>query len=503
MRLATNVAAAGPLLASVVGAARVVQWDITKRHIEPKSGGLARRAQTYEEIITNEKTRGGYFATCKIGTPAQDLTLQLDTGSSDIWVPSSSASVCTTSSSSSSSSSSSEGCTLGSFNSKKSTTFDDVGPSLFSISYVDGSHSKGDYFTDVFEIGGANLTNVTMGLGKDTDIPYGLVGVGYAINEAIVAGSASTRSVYPNLPVVMKNEGMIATTAYSLWLNDLDAGTGSILFGGIDTEKYIGDLSRINIQKDSQTNTFSSFIVYLTSLAANSSSGSDNLASRQFPIPVVLDSGTTLSYLPNDLANQIWREVGAVYSSDVEVAVIPCSMATSSGTFQFGFAGDSGPKISVGMDELVLPLVISGPVPKFSDGAYKGQEACQFGIQNFSSDPFLLGDTFLRSAYVVYDLANNQIGMAKTDFNSTKTNIVAFSSDSAQIPSATAVPNQVTSSATTGSATTPTTLLASAGFTDNVKSAGSTVPTFDWAQVAVMSATMALMFVGSGFFLLF
>jgi elongation factor G len=86
---------------------------------------------------------------------------------------------------------------------------------------VDGSSSKGDYFTDAFEIGGATLSNLTMGLGRRTDIAYGLVGVGYAVNEAIVGTTQSLSSVYPNLPVDMVNEGLINTVAYSLWLNDL------------------------------------------------------------------------------------------------------------------------------------------------------------------------------------------------------------------------------------------------------------------------------------------
>lgn len=102
-----------------------------------------------------------------------------------------------------------------------SKSFKVVGKGQFDIEYVDGSSSKGDYFTDVFEIGGATLKNVTMGLGKRTDISYGLVGVGYAVNEAIVGTTQSLSSVYPNLPVSMVDEGLINTVAYSLWLNDL------------------------------------------------------------------------------------------------------------------------------------------------------------------------------------------------------------------------------------------------------------------------------------------
>lgn len=65
------------------------------------------------------------------------------------------------------------------------------------------------------------MKNMTMGLGLQTDIAYGLVGVGYAVNEAIVGKTLSTSSIYPNLPVHMVNEKLINTVAYSLWLNDL------------------------------------------------------------------------------------------------------------------------------------------------------------------------------------------------------------------------------------------------------------------------------------------
>ncbi|KAK3393562.1 aspartic peptidase domain-containing protein [Podospora didyma] len=469
----------------------VVQWDIQKRVLPQDLLKVRKRASTYEEAITNEEARGGYFATCRLGTPGQDLTLQLDTGSSDIWVPDSNAEVCRQTGSGQ--------CTFGTFNPDKSTTFEVVNND-FNISYVDGSSSTGDYFTDHFEIGGANLRNMTMGLGLNTDIAYGLVGVGYALNEAIV-GTESTASVYPNLPVNMMDQGLINTVAYSLWLNDLDASKGSILFGGIDTEKYVGDLTSIKVYPTQ--GHYTSFLVAFTSLDAYSSSGHDTLTSTSFPIPVVLDSGTTLSYLPADLARQIWKEVGAVYSQQYELAVIPCSMQYSKGYFSFGFAGPNGPRINVTMDELVLDLT-SGEAPKFTSGSFKGQDACEFGIQAFSnSGPFLLGDTFLRSAYVVYDLVNNEIGIAPTDFNSTKTNVVAFASDGARIPSATTAPgqNQATDKP---KATTPA-YAASAGFSDGIatNSAASGVPTaLGIAQLVILGISISLTMLGSGIFML-
>ena len=98
------------------GGSGVVQWGIQKRPAPEdlrNKNRFRKRASTYEEVITNEESRGGYFATCRLGTPGQDLTLQLDTGSSDIWVPDSTAAVCRTDTTSSSSSSGG-GCTFGS-----------------------------------------------------------------------------------------------------------------------------------------------------------------------------------------------------------------------------------------------------------------------------------------------------------------------------------------------------------------------------------------------------
>lgn len=383
-------------------------------------------------------------------------------------------------------------------NPESSSTFNDTGFE-FEISYVDRSYSKGDYFTDVFQIANTTLTNLTMGLGNDTTITYGLVGVGYTSNEAIINTEQSLSAAYANLPALMVDQGVVATNAYSLWLNDLDASTGSILFGGIDTEKYIGDLTRIDIQKDNETGEYDSFIVSLTSVQATSSSGTDELTSRQFPIQVVLDSGTTLSYLPNDIAQQIWTETGAVYTASVGLALIPCRMQRSTGYFSFGFAGSNGPKIDVKMDELVLDLVISGPAPTFSSGEYKGEEACEFGIQN-TTGINLLGDTFLRSAYVVYDLENNQVAMAPTDFNATESNIIAFASEGAAIPSATAAANQ--SQATATSAFTQPAFVAEAGFSNGTESSAAILRSVS-LTLSLSGLTMTVGFLlGWGIFLL-
>ncbi|ROW18333.1 hypothetical protein VPNG_00494 [Cytospora leucostoma] len=480
MGLASFAVAVGFLLAPIANAGGTVQWDIRKHQSKSKLG--KRATSTFSATIDNDLDFYGYFATCTIGTPPQEVTLQLDTGSSDVWVPWYSANVCEE-----------EDCSLGTFDPSNSTTYEVVGKDEFDISYVDGTYSKGDYFTDAFVIAGANVSNLTMGLGINTTIAAGLIGVGYTTAEAIVNNENTYSAQYVNLPQAMMDQGLIATNAYSLWLNDLDSNTGSILFGGIDTKKYTGDLTKIDISPNI-LGVYTDFQVTLTSLHATSSSGTDELTSTQFPIQVVLDSGTAATFVPTDLAEEIWKEVGAVYISELG-PVIPCSMWESDGYFSFGFAGPNGPKINVTMDELILDLGDEdGLKQTFSSGDYEGQDACQFGILNSSSSSgyYLFGDTFLRSAYVVYDLVNNQIALAQTDFNETDSNIVAFASKGAPIPSATLAPSQ--SLATATSTFTQPAYAAKDGGSTTVSPSGL-------GQLAVVGVSMLVSLFGGGIFL--
>lgn len=428
----------------------------------------------------------------------------------------------------------------------KSSTFDVVEKNGFNISYVDGSGSTGDYFQDTFSIGGATIKQFEMGLALTSSIGVGIMGIGYTNSEANVFSGNGTQ--YPNLPDALVSAGLVSTQAYSLWLNDLgkpkeghwcakkiasngtlDSSTGSILFGAIDTEKYHGDLISVDVLPSSKAEggSINSFTVAFTSLVAMSSTGSDTLTPANYQEAAILDSGTTITLLPDALAMKIFEEVGATVDQQLGAVVVPCSLAANTGTIQYGFGGTGGPVISVSMEELVLPLDLTdGQTPKYRTG----EKACQFGIEPAGDLPVLFGDTFLRSAYAVYDMANNKIALANTDFNATKSNIVPFASQGAPIPSAasasatatvtgtaTGLP-RVTSPSESGSASTVTAstpsstgdLNASSGFQNGVSSSSGTgsssnknggasmVAPFDWSMLAVIGASLSMMLYSGG-----
>jgi hypothetical protein len=79
------------------------------------------------------------------------------------------------------------------------------------------------------------------GIIYNTTLQEGVSGVGYPGIEGQVGNLGD--QPYPNLPSLLVSQGYIESRAYSVYLNDEhNAAGGTLLFGGVDTEKYYGDL---------------------------------------------------------------------------------------------------------------------------------------------------------------------------------------------------------------------------------------------------------------------
>ena len=422
--------AAGLLALSSVAAAiaepKVVGFNFEKQKRSDSASPqrLARRQKTVQAAIGNYDLL--YLINVTIGTPPKLFGLQLDTGSSDIWVPANNADFCLQER---------DGCALGSYDAGASSTSHFISNG-FRIGYVDGSQISGDYVADTLAIGNTKITNLTMGIASTASRGLGIMGIGYSAGES---SAEVTGQEYPNIINQLKNEGFINTLAYSLWLNDFDANTGSILFGGVDKAKYHGDLIALPVQLDGQTGNLTSFTVAWTGLSV-SSGGQSLMSSTNIAQPAILDSGTTDLLLPSDMYTSLATGFG-VQSSPRFGDVVPCKLAGSDATFSFSFGGSGGPTVNVSLNQFVTPIfTTSKRPPKFPNG----DDACSWGISDAGTDPILFGDTFLRSAYVVYDLENNLIGLAQTNFNATSSNIQEFSSSASGIPGASSTATAVT-----------------------------------------------------------
>jgi hypothetical protein len=348
------------------------------------------------------------------------VRLHIDTGSSDLWVNTPQSTFCT---------SSSNPCAYaGTYSANESSTYEYIS-SIFNISYVDGSGASGDYVSDTVTIGSQKLDRLQFGIGYSSNNGQGILGIGYPLNE-VQAGHAGL-GTYNNLPAQLVADGIIQSNAYSIWLNDLDSSTGNILFGGVDTEKYTPPLSSIPVE--STSGRYGNIMVTLTGLQLDNKTLHDG----DLAIAVLLDTGSSLTYLPDQMVQDIYSTIGALHASDAETAFVACSLAQSTSHLTFSF---SGPTITVAMNELVLDLVTaSGGRPKF----HNGDSACLFGIAPAGQGTYVLGDTFLRSAYVVYDLENNVVALAQTKFNASASAVVEIGKGEGAIPGATVVQNPV------------------------------------------------------------
>ncbi|KAF2672112.1 acid protease [Microthyrium microscopicum] len=402
------------ILPGILASPKVISLDFDRYEVFGDTKPGLRRRDTSGADITNSQGSLLYLLNVTIGTPPQKLSLQLDTGSSDIWLPWAKSSQCSNRNTRCSGS--------GSFDETLSSSYQLLQASTFLISYVDGTKIRGDYIRDNLAVGSSSVINMTMGLAKtaseqDNVSPFqGIIGVGFETGEAVYA---QTGQVYPNIISQFKASGAINTRAYSLWLNSKENGKGTILFGGVDTAKYSGDLVSLPIQPDARTGTVMSFTVALDNFNVMGANSQNQYSKSNLSLPVILDSGTTLTYLPDSMANDLYTGVGATVSTTYGV-VVPCDLQNSAATFNFGFGNPNGPVITAPIAQFVLPFPADIPAPTFRS---TGKVACRWGIQAAANRPILFGDTFLRGAYVVYNLDNNEIGLANAIVNATTSNV--------------------------------------------------------------------------------
>lgn len=394
------------LIHAVIAAASetTIEFKFEKHYGSTTEQALERRqAGALYSLLSNELVF--YQINVTVGTPAQQIGLQIDTGSSDICLPDANDTLCKTSR---------EGCSLGSYNSQQSSTFTKLNYPSFQIAYVDGTKISGLYFTDVMAISGVNVRNVTMAAAGSGGRGFGIMGIGFRAGESSGSPLRATPFTYPNILDSLKSHGLIDRLSYSLWLDDLQSNTGSILFGGVDTAKYHEPLISLPIQRQAENRGYTSMTVAWTGLSTHNSGPAYTIDySPSTPQAAILDSGTTFTYLPDDIARQLFNAFG-VTTDPAAGNLAPCRLGANNVTLAFQFGGAAGPVINIPLSEFLL-----GPLTKRRDSAAtpaNGEAMCKFGIDRAGRNPILFGDTFLRSAYVAYDLENLQIAIAQTNF---------------------------------------------------------------------------------------
>lgn len=289
-------------------------------------------------------------------------------------------------------------CTsYGSFNTENSDTFRRNDTFPFAIQYADGTHALGIWGYDDVVINNVTVHDLSFAIANETSSDVGVLGIGLPWLEV----TSQYGYIYENLPIKLAQQGIINKAIYSLYLDTADAQTGSILFGAIDHAKYEGDLATIDMMSSSRQISVPDRIKVPVSGIYYSDSDGNNATIMSGSTGVVLDTGSTLSYVFSDTLRSLGRALGGTYDSTQGAYVVDCDLRSSSETLDINFDGVK--TISVPISDLVLRV---------------SRSQCMLGVlaQSSSSSYMLFGDNILRSAYVVYDIEDYQVSLAQISY---------------------------------------------------------------------------------------
>jgi saccharopepsin len=311
------------------------------------------------------------FSEISIGTPPQLFKVILDTGSSNLWVPSVKCG--------------SIACYLHSkYDSSKSSTYKANGSS-FDIEYGSGSLS-GFVSQDTVEIGDIKLKDVLFaeatsepGLAFAFGKFDGILGLGY--------DTISVNHIVPPFYEMIKQKALdSAVFAFYLGSADKDGDDSEVVFGGIDKSHYTGEMTTIPVRRKAYWEVNFDAISFGDSVAELDNTGA------------ILDTGTSLITLPGTLAELLNKEIGAKKGFNGQYTV-ECDARDGLPDLGFSLAGNNFTitaydyilEVQGSCISAITPMDIKAPVGPLA----------------------ILGDAFLRKWYSVYDLENNTVGIAK------------------------------------------------------------------------------------------
>jgi hypothetical protein len=119
------------------------------------------------------------------------------------------------------------------------------------------------------------------------------------------------------------------------------------------------------------------------------------MALTSIAVSAILDSGAPIIYLPSALADEIASGMDATMHEGTPY--VPCSHHKIHDSLEFGFV--------VPEDLKPASHILCRYIHNLGNvTAADGTPLCYFGVIGTNGAIFLLGDTFIRSAYLVYDV---------------------------------------------------------------------------------------------------
>ncbi len=350
-----------------------------------------------------------------LGTPAQRFTVDFDTGSSDLWVPSLQCdSSCDTFSHR--------------YDGAKSSTYERATSSAtgnaFKTLYADGERVEGQHAKDVLQLGDA-ITVQNQIFAQATTIEnfvscqgeQGILGLGFSF-----LSSHSFPSVINNLQETLMHPifGMYlsATDDYPI----VDDGNGptsadhsEIVFGGVNQKHYSGCLRWHDLGQFQESVTGETFQGYWDFKLDGVEVGGTAMPSSQLAI---VDSGSSNIVGPKDAVGLIARLNGAeCFNMPNGSTSDPVSVDCSEG-FDIATIDCDRPffDLEFRADEAVYHLTKEDLIKSIETNL---GNVCIIRLQaGLDLDGWVLGDPFFLKYYIAFDFVRKRVGFALSEENS-------------------------------------------------------------------------------------
>ncbi|KAI1081510.1 aspartic peptidase domain-containing protein [Whalleya microplaca] len=333
---------------------------------------LKRQNGSGSAVTTPEDKDIQYLTPVSIGTPPQTLNLDFDSGSSDLWVFSTKMPP-----------SSVQG--QAQYDPDKSSTSKALGNASWSIHYGDGSESRGVVYTDKVNVGGVSFEAQAVEAATKVSREFTVD----ANNDGLLGLAFSKLNTIEPTPQKTFFDNIADSLDQPVWAADLKYHeAGSYDFGTIDKSKYTGDITYTDVDsaKGYWSFSVSGFAVGNTTTLTQSSS-----------FKAIADTGTTLAFLPEDVAKAYYRQVpSAKVDNEAGGYVFPCD--TKLPDFTYSIEGTK--------------FTVPGEFINYAETDESGT-SCFGGIQpDTDLGLSIWGDIALKSAYVVFEPTKPRLGFA-------------------------------------------------------------------------------------------
>ncbi|KAI1118126.1 aspartic peptidase domain-containing protein [Nemania sp. NC0429] len=324
-----------------------------------------------------------WLAPVSIGTPPQELFVDLDTGSTDSWFFSTETEPGEV-----------DGQTL--WDPSQSSTSALIPDCSWSILYGDWSTSSGTCYTDTFALGNVSIPNMTIesatsvsSMFTSTSYMSGLVGLAWPFLKQT---EPPQKALIEFLPEVLKKPVFTVDFRHN-------SSDGSFNFGYIDDKLHDSDIVYTNVD-----NSEGFWGVQNTAFGI---SGENLTYSFLSPKTVIIDTGTTLLFAPEASVDTYFAKVPGANFSMVEYGyVVPCDAKLPD--FLWEISDEEG-------------NTIKGAIPgDYFIYAHTTDELCYAGLQSISSFTGvqgIFGDIFLKSGFFVFDIKRKRFGAATKPLN--------------------------------------------------------------------------------------